>query len=181
MTRTPTFWTILLLPFTACFGARSAINIQMVDEPSAFISPGDDWRFFRGNLPPSDPPTAWRGPLFDDSSWETGPSGFGYGDNDDATELTEMQNGYLTVYIRKEFQVTEVTETLLELVIDYDDGFVAYLNGTEIERQHLPAGEPTFETAATSHEAGEPETYTLGPASELLVEGRNVLAALFAE
>ena len=40
----------------------------------------------------------------------------------------------------------------------------------------MPLGVATFETPASSHEAGTPETYLLGLASDVLVEGKNVLA-----
>lgn len=61
------------------------------------------------------------------------------------------------------------------MVIDYDDGFVAYLNGQEVVRQGVASGPVTYETRASSHEAGTPETYALGTVGEVLVEGRNVL------
>ena len=45
---------------------------------------GEDhaWRFFRGT---QDPPADWNSPGFDDSSWEQGPTGIGYGDGDEFT------------------------------------------------------------------------------------------------
>jgi hypothetical protein len=36
-------------------------------------------------------PAAWKDPGFNDGTWLQGPSGFGYGDDDDATELTDMR------------------------------------------------------------------------------------------
>lgn len=144
------------------------------------IAPGDTWRFFRGTAPPSEPADAWKEPDFNDSDWETGPSGFGYGDNDDATELVDMRYNYVTVYIRKEFSVSLSSLdpcAVVELVIDYDDGFIAYLNGgDEIKRRHMPDGPATYETTASSHEAGTPETIPLGTVGALLNDGNNVLA-----
>ena len=70
---------------------------------TTFIEPDDTWRFFRGTEQPSEPNEYWKEPDFDDSDWETGQSGFGYGDSDDKTELLDMQDYYVTVYIRKEF------------------------------------------------------------------------------
>ncbi|MHC4315709.1 MAG: hypothetical protein ACYSW3_24970 [Planctomycetota bacterium] len=73
---------------------------------TTFIEPDDTWRFFRGIVQPSEPNEYWKEPDFNDLDWETGQSGFGYGDSDDNTELLDMQNNYVTVYIRKEFPVS---------------------------------------------------------------------------
>ncbi|MEZ4763570.1 MAG: hypothetical protein R3C26_10340 [Calditrichia bacterium] len=42
----------------------------------------------------SEPPTDWHTLAFNDSQWEWGPSGFGYGDDDDSTIVA---NGILSV------------------------------------------------------------------------------------
>lgn len=156
-----------------CSSAWS-MTVQLGDA-TEFVAPGDIWRFFRGTTMPAD---AWKAPDFDDSSWESGPSGFGYDDNDDATVLADMKGSYKTVYIRKEFWVNEAPEDrTVELQVDYDDGFIAYLNGEEVTRSCMPAGAVTNTTSASpTHEAGKPETFVLGPASDVLHEGTNVLA-----
>ncbi len=135
------------------------------------IAPGDAWKFHRGVTEPSDPADAWRQLGFDDSGWESGPSGFGYGDDDDATVLDDMEDSYQTVYIRKQFDATgfDPDETL-ELAVDFDDGFIAYLNGQFLQSDHMSNGN------ATSHEAGSPEVYELGRAADVLNDGLNILA-----
>jgi len=83
----------------------------------------------------------------------------------------------VTVYIRKEFTVASlVPSAALELTVDYDDGFIAYLNGKEAARRSMPAGPATYQTLASSHEVGTPETINLGTAGDWLREGKNVLA-----
>ncbi|HKK62048.1 MAG TPA: hypothetical protein VJ951_05785, partial [Bacteroidales bacterium] len=47
---------------------------------------GDECRYY---IPKSNIGTNWTANDFDDSSWEIGPSGLGYGDNDDNTEVPE--------------------------------------------------------------------------------------------
>jgi hypothetical protein len=113
---------------------------------------------------------------FDDAEWETGVSGFGYGDDDDATLLEDMEGSYVSVYIRKEFFVSDASGGVLQLVTDYDDGFIAYLNGDFVASRHMPDEPIDFETLASSHDAGSPETINLGKTSDLLRPGRNVLA-----
>jgi PA14 domain/Bacterial Ig domain/CotH kinase protein/Chitobiase/beta-hexosaminidase C-terminal domain/Lamin Tail Domain/Immunoglobulin domain len=68
--------------------------------------------------------------------------------------------------------------TSLSMPIRYDDGFVAYLNGTEVARRNAPVGTPTNTSAATTDHppllAKTPETIAV-PAA-LLQSGTNVLA-----
>jgi parallel beta-helix repeat protein len=169
-----------VLSIVALLTMASSLQAMTVEIPSAgrtLIEVGEDWRFFRGKTPPSDPTDAWKGLDFTDSGWELGPSGFGYGDDDDATELTDMEDRYVSVYIRKEFFVSAPVDTgTLQLVIDYDDGFVAYLNGSKLTGRNVGDDPPTYTSTASSHEAGTPETINLGKAEDLLDEGKNVLA-----
>ncbi|MGQ9591114.1 MAG: CotH kinase family protein [Planctomycetota bacterium] len=146
------------------------------------IRVGDVWKFFRGLRAPSDPPGAWTSRAFDDSMWEEGPTGIGYGDGDDATVLSDMHNRYTTVFARKSFDVAdpEVVQSLI-LSVDYDDAFVAYVNGAEIARSASAPGSPggtiAFgDLADGSREAGTPETFQVSPDPGLLVRTGNVLA-----
>ena len=148
--------------------------------PSLPIAKGNTWRYFKGT---QEPPSDWNSIGFDDSGWAMGPSGFGYGDSDDATVLNDMQSGYISVYLRKEFTVADPSAvTTLELSMDYDDSFVAYLNGIPVARANVTGTPPAYTVAADSdHEASagnsspQPvEYFSIDPA--LLVAGTNVLA-----
>lgn len=157
------------------------LTIDAPEVGTEYIRPGDQWRFFRGDEPPSAPADAWKEKVFYEYTWESGPSGFGYGDGDDATELLDMQNGYFTVYIRKEFTLSSTGDIGgLELVMDYDDGFIAYLNGQEVARNCMGQGSAAYNTPASppggNHEAGTPEVFDISQFIYLLEEGRNVLA-----
>jgi len=177
MTRSRWLLLSLLLPAIAGRLEAAAMTVEVAGAGEEFISVGDFWRFLRGKQPPSDPYSAWTQIGFDAGGWEEGPSGFGYGDDDDATVLNDMNGGYMTVYIRKVFAASiPADDLLLDLEIDFDDGFVAYLNGREVARRNMPAGAVDRTTAATSHEAGTPERIVLGKARELLADGPNVLA-----
>ena len=61
----------------------------------------------------------------------SGPGGIGYGDGDDATVVPN--DG--TLYLRIGFEV-DTPEDWAEMgwAMDYDDGYIAYLNGEEIQR-----------------------------------------------
>ena len=160
-----------------CSEGRS-MTLQFGSDGVDLVPTGASWRFFRGKGSPSTPADAWRQTDFDDLRWETGRAGFGFGDNDDATVLNDMLGRYATVYIRKEFSVASVSSSAaVELTIDYDDGFIAYLNGREVARRAMPPGTATYQTlASVSHEAGAPETIDLGIVGSLFVAGKNVLA-----
>ena len=134
----------------------------------------DTWRYYKGY---STPAAGWNAVSFDDSSWLQGASGIGFGDSDDATVLSDMQNNYLTVYTRKSFTIDDRSLiTGLTLGIDYDDGFVAYLNGEEVARAGMPSGTPTYNTQALGHEAGTSESFSLNSYISKLRDGVNVLA-----
>ena len=93
-----------------------------------------------------------------------------------------MELGYSTVYARHEFDVQNPESFgSLELAIDYDDGFIAFLNGIEIAPANAgPDG--TFpmniSPASGEQEAGTPELFAIPDADIILVSGANVLAVV---
>jgi hypothetical protein len=149
---------------------------------TSLIAPGDEWRFFRGTEAPAGGPSGWTQRGYNHSSWETGATGIGYGDDDDATVLDDMEGNYTTVYARKTFTLPDPAAVAgLTLEIDYDDAFVAYLNGVEVARSSSAPGDPgepvPFLARATeTREAGIIDSYDLPLASVNLVTGTNVLA-----
>lgn len=143
------------------------------------IRQGDSWKYI---VPGSDISSEWIQPTFDDSQWLTGNSGFGYGDNDDETLLSP---GTIAVFLRKEFNIINLTE-IEELILhmDYDDGFAAYINGKEVARRNLGNVNimtPPTEFSPTDHEASintgnPPEEFNIENFKDLLIEGDNILA-----
>jgi hypothetical protein len=142
------------------------------------IRMGDYCRYF---IPDSDIGTNWRNKDFDDSDWPKGQTGFGRDDGDDNTILPG--DGAITIYLRFEFDVPDLADIAdLMLDMDYDDGFVAYLNGTEVARGLLedPISwnmEIIPFTEASLYNGVKPETFQMGAyIGTLLENGRNVLA-----
>jgi hypothetical protein len=153
------------------------------------IAAGDSWRFFRGTANPPGGAGAWTQLNYSDAGWEEGPSGLGYGDGDDATVLADMQGpgGYTTVFARRRFQVPNPAGVAgMTLTVDYDDAFVAYLNGVEVARSpNAPGGAIDFNDAAqNTHEASAgqggnpPENFPIDFAVGALEAGTNVLAVV---
>ena len=119
-----------------------------IDHWESVVLPGDNWNYL---VPTSQPNANWNQPGFNASSWSSGPSGFGFGDDDDATVISPT----MSVYIRKTFYITDVSAVgYMVLDIDYDDGFVAYLNGQEIARNLVSGDVPAFDQGSDGwHEA----------------------------
>ncbi len=141
-------------------------------DDTPLIAEGAIWRYFKGR---SNPPADWTEIDFNDGSWLSGATGIGYGDNDDATVLSDMEDDYMSIFCRREFNVANpagIDELVFTVVID--DGFYAYLNGTQVA-SHNVSGK-NYNDAAPS--AGEPELRTVDISSfkNLLVSGTNVFA-----
>ncbi len=141
------------------------------------INQGDLFKYL---IPSAEPSSNWNSSSFDDSNWSNGASGFGYADGDDATLIP---NGTLSVYLRKSFNLTNVADIIsLILDIDYDDAFVAYINGVEIARANIDGVPPPYNASTNQeHEAqmyngGGPDRFLISDFSSILVEGTNVLA-----
>lgn len=149
-------------------------------EDTEWIRVGDVWRYFKGTMAP---PGGWRELGFDASGWLQGRTGIGYGDDDDATVLDDMQQtdtqpGYLTVFLRREFEVPDpgAVDRLI-LKVDFDDGFVAYLNGVEVARANVTGSPPGYaQRASDNREAGDAVEYDVTSVKAALRTGANVLA-----
>ncbi len=136
------------------------------------IADGATWRYLKGSSPVT---SDWPAIAFDDSTWLVGPTGIGYGDGDDSTDLLDMRNGYLAVFCRRAFDIGDPAALFeLSLTLVHDDGAVAYLNGTEVGRANMPAGSVTASTAALA--SGEARATTFRVPASRLVNGKNVLA-----
>ena len=117
----------------------------------------------------------WNEVGFDDSAFALGQAGFGYGDDDDATVLPV---GTGLVLLRHKFELAEMPMSQsLALEVDFDDGFVAYLNSTRIVAVNAPEGELRGSSMATDgREAGVADRFDLSEHVNLLHKGENVLA-----
>lgn len=142
---------------------------------------GSTWRYVKGTAPASSPDTtSWRGPAFDDSSWGTGVATFYYGDPFTGTELLDMQNTYSTVFLRKSFSVSNPGDIkTLILKAACDDGFICWINGREVMRFNVPAGEVPFDGFASGTVSPDPAVfndYPIANAQTLLAKGNNLIA-----
>ena len=123
---------------------------------------------------------SWLEQGFDDDAWPEGRESFGYGYEGVSTEV-DLRGRALSLYLRTEFEIDEREAQLPGpwiLEVDYDDGFVAYLDGREVARGNLgETGERIGHRRAADgfHEAGNAERSPLTGAQGLQ-PGRHVLA-----
>jgi hypothetical protein len=139
--RTCVWWGGLMLVAIQCVG-------QTIHHWETVVYDSMKWRYWPGT---SAPGANWQTPAFNDQLWQEGRGGLGYGDGDDRTVISPV----ISVFLRRKFTITnrdKIKDALLH--IDYDDGYIAYLNGVEVARAFMPAGTAPFNQASAGlHEA----------------------------
>ena len=129
----------------------------------------------------------WIDPSFDDAGWRAGNAGVGFDSqstyepfiNLDVADVMDDTNA--SIYIRMDFSVPIPAEDMQSffLQMQYDDGFVAYLNGTEVASSNAPedltwdakASLPNPDVVAVNF-----ADFDITAHKDLLVDGNNVLA-----
>lgn len=145
------------------------------------VATGSYYKIHRGLSQPSGPD--WRFPGYDDSAWAIGQAPFSYGDGvQSGTILADMQGRYSTLYIRTRFEVTNAAQlTQLLLRAACDDGFIAWINGTQVAWYNVAPGERPFDDHLAADHAtvsvDEPVPFLSFPIEgpSVLREGENVL------
>jgi len=130
----------------------------------------------------------WRDPDFDDTAWTSGTGGVGYERSTgyerffDIDVADQMYGRNAGCYIRIPFDLApEDLEDAggLTLKMRYDDGFIAYLNGVEIQRVMFDGAPSWNSEAAGNHsdlDAIDFETFYVSDAIDQLRLGENILA-----
>ncbi len=146
----------------------------------ALVGVGDEWRFVPGIIEPSVPATAWREPGFDDDGWLRGGSGFGRTIHGENTLLDAVPGFFVSAYFRRQFVMAAPGQVRwLTLRMDWQGGFVAFLNGREVLRRNVadgPSGHVPFDRLADFRAPGGAEDFDISFATTQLVAGTNVLA-----
>jgi hypothetical protein len=164
---------------TICASGRE--DVKFPNHWEALVLANGIWKYWNGSSPPTNY-NDWNQLGFNDQSWNSGQGGIGYGDNDDNTTIAATPS----ILMRKEFQIVDIQDiTHLLFHADYDDGFIAYLNGVEIMRSdNFASATPayneltTVDKEAVLYSGGIPESVFFDTESvqDLLLPGTNVLA-----
>lgn len=139
------------------------------------------WKLLKGRNEASSPDnTAWRRLIFDDSAFAPAPSPFWYGDvQPGGTELTDMLNSYSSIFLRRTFVVTNLADfSTLQIVSRCDDGYLVWINTTNVLRYNMPAGNIAYNGGASGAivEPATNYTATLPNPGSYLVLGTNQVA-----
>ncbi|HEY4416748.1 MAG TPA: CotH kinase family protein [Verrucomicrobiae bacterium] len=153
---------------------------------AVILSTNSVWKYFKAHSEASTPDTtAWRNLGFNDSAWTTGAAPFYY-ENDPTsataysgnTDLTDMDGGYTCIFMRQTFVLTNLSQIAqLQLTALSDDGFIAWINGTEVARFNMPAGTVAY-NGSSLPALSEPvplQNDTLDNPQNYLVTGTNVI------
>ncbi len=124
-------------------GAAASWNYTLTGPQVLLVATNASFTYFKGQVSePSSPVRLWRTNGFNDSTWLTGLAPFGYDDNPAGVDylpvgtlLSDMRNGYFSVFMRHQFQVL-AAGALTNVVLRHriDDGAIIWLNGIEIFR-----------------------------------------------
>ncbi|CAN5190580.1 hypothetical protein BH09BAC5_BH09BAC5_18520 [soil metagenome] len=181
-TKSWTFPSVVILPgqhFTVFFSGKN--RKDYFNHWEIPVYPSFPIKYFPGT---TEPPSNWKDATFNDGSWAVSNGTVGYGDGDDSTIIAPVSS----VYQRISFNVADTSNiAIVALLVDYDDAYVAYLNGKEISRANIGAqGFPPLHTdlAFDEHEAnlyqsGNWSAFTLVPGKSLdtiIRQGINTLA-----
>ncbi|MGE4178502.1 MAG: metallophosphoesterase [Limisphaerales bacterium] len=177
-------------------GKVSPVRLALPWQPPAYVKPtkslsnpstppvdhrvlipeGARWRYAFDPLPRG---SDWTQPEFDAASWPTGESGFGFGPGRHRTSLDAMADKHATLYMRRSFEISQADRvTELGLWIDYDDAFIAYLNGREVARVGVgrSSGRNAQKITARSEKRSGRRYFVLKDSHKYLRDGSNVLA-----
>ncbi len=153
--------------------AVQVVSSAVVPSPRTLFATRSSWAYYDwGTVPPVDGAgRAWNRPDYvQPSSWGTGPGILGVvGNNgtavgtathryiDHATSGTQVT----TTYFRRTFDLSaaEAAATSLAMNMLFDDGYVLYINGVEVDRLCMNAGTVTYSTWANTT-IGTSGTYT---------------------
>lgn len=175
------------------FSSPVTVNISPLgpadENDTALIGPNSNVQYMVPSR--TNQPTNWYLPSFDSSSWSTGQTGLGY---DVATSPVNflpyintnvqslMLNHSADLYLRTTFTISDPSQIqALILSAQYDDGFIAWVNGARVMDANSPENtDPAYNTsAAGSGDDNLAITYRefdITAIKNLLVAGTNVLA-----
>jgi calcineurin-like phosphoesterase family protein/purple acid phosphatase-like protein len=142
------------------------------------VAPGSDWHYLDQGATPAN----WTAASFDDSAWPSGPAQLGYGDGDEQFSIgfgPDPQHRRTVHYFRRSFDAPVVqSDDALYCRVLADDGAVVYLNGVEIHRHNLPAGnlDPSTLALSSVYQSSERRWEESWTAADLLQPSGNQLA-----
>ena len=132
------------------------------------------WEYLAGATPRG---LNWTRLNFDAQGWKTGVAPFGFGDGSYKTELKDIRRKSTSIYLRKEFHIEQADRvTEMGLWIDYEDGFIAYINGREVARVGVARSSGRNAQGVKPRDDNGPAYVILKDINVCLKDGSNILA-----
>lgn len=116
------------------------VNVTVGTPPATLLSAGSTWKW---RASATAPPANWTANDFNDGAWSSGAAQLGYGDNDEATNISPGGTKYERTQFRRTFSIADpaaVSAMTCRLV--RDDAAIVYLNGTEAFRHNFNGATP---------------------------------------
>ena len=164
-----------------CAGECGTIDLEVLEfrgtGETILVEFGNPMSFLANSADPGIG-SSWKEPGFDDSGWAVGIYGVGYEADFGAEGLiqTSVLVGTRSIYTRVDFLIADIgTVQDLFLGVDYDDGFIAWINGVEVLRSSNMVADPAWDFSPTSHESSNRAAPNYGDLVDITVPG---LAAL---
>lgn len=156
---------------------RRSVRGEVSATVQNLIAAGEVWRFFPGTREASSPRDAWRTLEFNDAGWDSGRTPIGYGEGFIRTSLA-MRDNYTGVFFRKEFEVEDPAAiSQLTVEVQFDDGFILWVNGRFLLSENMPSNEVAFNRSASSAiENTAFVSFDVDVPRGVLVPGANVIA-----
>ena len=133
-----------------------------------------EWQYWAGTPPKGHD---WTRPEFNATGWNKGTSPFGFGEGSFKTDLKAIRRKNTAVFLRREFHIDQADRiTELGLLIDFADGFIAYINGREVARSGIGRSGGRNAQGIKSRDDHEPVYITLKDIYSCLKDGANWIA-----
>lgn len=133
-----------------------------------------EWDYLVGSHPEGH---KWTELKFVPEGWKRGESPFGFEYKEARTVLDEMRGKHTALYLRHVFEVEQADQVAeIGLIINYDDAFIAYLNGKEVVRKGVGKGSGKDAQQIKGHDANRYNYFALKDHEKYLKDGKNVLA-----
>ncbi|MDA3930163.1 MAG: CotH kinase family protein [Prolixibacteraceae bacterium] len=157
---------VLIVFFSICFSVEAQISLNF----------NSNYSYLKGSEA-NNLPSYWMTSSYNDSNWSISNAPFRYGDGNGGTVLSDMRNNYSTVYLRTKFEAQNTNDIEnVSLNIDFDDGFIIWVNGKEVLSQNAPNNPSSLSFASDLHESGSAQNFVLDAKDMNLLEGENLLA-----
>lgn len=142
----------------------------------SIIKNGDTWHYYDNGYLNSD----WYVEAIN-TNWKSGPTPIGYGDRKVVTNInygSDAENKEVAKYFKKDIYINDEGFIAYEFKIQYDDGFVLYVNDKELYRGNMPNGGITGKTyAITTIQGREESEFKIKIfESDILKKGKNTIS-----